>query len=460
MDGQQSPSWILSVKSLFVKIIGMFERFKKITSILKRLPDRPGIYLFYSQNKELIYVGKATSLKSRVRSYFKSSEFTVQSSQRPIELMTHEVADIKWRITDSVLEAIILEAEYIKKFQPKYNVDGKDDKSWNYIVISKDAFPKVETMRQRELEGTSNKEQGIKRFKYVFGPYPGLNTKAAMKLLRRMFRFSNCVPANNANRNEDNANKKMKSCLYRQMGWCPGVCTGEISAIEYRRQVIRPLVTFLKGKKRQVIKMFAKEMKRAGKEERFEDAARLRDQLKSLQRIQDIALLNKNWFGTSEESGIKNQELRIEGYDISNLGASDKVGSMVVFNQDGPVKNQYRKFIIRTVAGQSDVDSLAEVLERRLKHPEWPFPNVFLIDGGRPQVNKVKQVFKSHQIAIPFVGIAKGPRRKNNNFILGNTSPKFITWVSQNKKLLIQVRDEAHRFAISFHRARHGHWLD
>ena len=467
----------------------MLEISKKISNILSKLPDTPGSYLFFDSKKELIYVGKATSLRSRVKSYWRG-----QRSPRPIEEMIHEVVSIKWKATDSVLEAIILEAEYIKKFQPKYNVDGKDDKSWNYIVITRGEFPKVETMREREYKLTNNNEQLTRRSAHVFGPYPGLNTKAAMKLLRRMFRFSNCEPPATQPSHPPLPRPSGESigrpCLYRQMGWCPGVCTGEISAMEYRRQVIRLLTIFLSGRKKQALKMFAAEMKRASKEDRFEDAARLRDQLKSLQRIQDIALLNKSWFDKTTDYKLQTtaetlhgavvrsplavvSRLRIEGYDISNLGANEKVGSMVVFDQNGPVKSEYRKFLIKTVPGQSDVDCLAEVIERRLGHPEWPLPNVFLIDGGRPQVNRARQVLAGtgRDLSVqktPIVGIAKGPERKRNDFILNTDDTdfsedstdsrrrraEFVVWVSQNRQLLMAVRDEAHRFAVTFHRQR------
>jgi excinuclease ABC subunit C len=144
----------------------------------------------------------------------------------------------------------------------------------------------------------------------------------------------------------------------------------------------------------------------------------------------------------------------VEGYDISNLGATDKVGSMVVFNKAGPVKSQYRKFTIKTVEGQSDVDCLAEVLERRLNHIEWLLPRVFLIDGGRPQVNKVSEVLKRRGVGIPVIGIAKGSERKRNDIILGDKDPEVIAWVSTHKLLLIKVRDEAHRFAITFNRSK------
>ncbi len=432
--------------------------------VVKNLPDNPGIYLYYNKDKELIYVGKATSLKDRVSSYFRG-----QRTPRPIEAMIHEVERISWQETDSVLEAIIAEANAIKKYQPKYNVDGKDDKSWNYIVITKEEYPQVLTVRQREYDTviarsqqtTKQSKDGNKiaslpatvarndRYLYMFGPYPGLNTKATMKLLRRMFRFSAC---------QKEKRKKFigKPCLYRQMGLCLGVCTREITPKDYRHIVIRPLALFLSGRKKQVLKDFEKEMKRAVKEERFEDAARLRDQIASLQRIHDMALLSKGFFEkpviARSPQTTKQSMMRIEGYDISNLGMTGKVGSMVVFTGGEPDKSQYRKFKIRTVEGQSDVDCLEEVLRRRLKHTEWSYPAVFLIDGGAPQVHRAVAVFKDLGVTVPIVGIAKGPERKRNDFFFGNKNPGFVQWVSKHQETLIKVRDEAHRFAITYQR--------
>jgi len=244
--------------------------------------------------------------------------------------------------------------------------------------------------------------------------------------------------------------------LYRQIGQCLGVCTGEITPVDYKKKVIRPLVLFLQGKKERVIRQLEKDMIIASKRADYEEAGRLRDQVKSLQHIQDIALLNSGFVKNHEVRS--KEQIRIEGYDISNLGESDKVGSMVVFDENGPVKSQYRKFNIKTVVGQSDVDCLAEVLERRLKHDEWPLPSVILVDGGLPQVHRIKKVLDSHfrgnNNNLPVVGITKGPTRKNNQIILGDKSPRLARWVYSHIKLLIQVRDEAHRFAIAFNRSK------
>lgn len=435
-----------------------------IKNVLPQLPSTPGIYLFYNNQKELIYVGKATSLKNRVRSYFNSHQLqtpfsrslrlaaappTKGGTKRPIEEMIDEVVHIKWEETDTALEAIILESIYIKKYQPKYNVLGKDNKSWNYIVITKDPYPEVTTLRQHEL-ALMTEEQKKREFRYMFGPYPGFNRNAAMKLLRRIFRFSTCRPGSK------------RPCLYRQMGQCLGVCTGEISSRDYRRQVITPLATFLRGGKKVLVKKWETEMKRAAKAENFERAAGLRDQLSSLYRMHDIALLNESFvrdaFDTVDDSTI----IRIEGYDISNLGKTGKVGSMVVFIHGEPEKHQYRKFEIKTVAGQSDVDSLRELLERRFKRmlkEDRTFaefdPDLLVIDGGTPQLNTAVSVAAELGIQIPIVSIAKGSERKRNDFFFAPDIPKeVIDWVDRHKDVLIRVRDEAHRFAITYQRKK------
>jgi len=442
-----------------------------IQNKLKQLPRCPGIYLYY-HNKELIYVGKATNLKSRVRSYFipQSSRFQPKSLKqspardfstrssvemtlgvRPIETFISEVTNIKWIKTDSVLEAIILEANYIKKYQPKYNVLGKDDKSWNYIVIMKDEYPQVRFEREQTLfrhpsprlrQAQSDIVGGDK---LVFGPYPGLNAKAMMKILRQLFSISTCKPNNGA------------PCFYYQIKQCLGVCTGEITSKEYKQKVIKPLIKLLTGKKKQLLSSIRKQMAIESKNQNFEEAGRLRDQLVHLQKIQDVTLLNSSFTRNATLRQVQGDIQRIEGYDISNLGATGKVGSMVVFTNGEPDKSQYRKFKIRTVAGQSDVDCLKEVLARRLKHAEWPMPDIFLIDGGKPQVNTANAVLTSlprSSVArkATVIGIAKGPERKKNEFHIIRNRKNIDDWFRTHKEILIRVRDEAHRFAVAYQR--------
>lgn len=394
---------------------------------IKKMPSSPGIYLFY-KGEELVYVGKATSLKDRVGSYLKPKTY------RPIEALIGEITDIKWIETESVLEALILEANYIKKFKPRYNVKEKDDKSWNFLIITNDDFPKLEAIRERNLR------QGKRKFKYIFGPYAEMRMSAILKLLHSLFRVSRCEP------------DQKRPCFDYQLGKCLGVCTNETNPKEYKNKVINPLVLFLKGKKKMVLISLNKKMKEASKMQDYEEAKRLRDQIFSLKKIRDFSLLDKSFL---EDLLIKPDNLnikRIEAYDISNLGTGAKVGSMVVFNNKGPVKGEYKKFKIRSVVGQSDVDCLKEVLERRLNHSEWQLPDIILVDGGKPQVNAITPILRKNNINIFVFGIAKGKARKKNELVFAEKDNRFINWINNNLKLMIKARNEAHRFAISYQR--------
>ncbi|MFA6251990.1 MAG: UvrB/UvrC motif-containing protein [Candidatus Paceibacterota bacterium] len=396
---------------------------------IKKLPDVSGIYLFY-KNKELMYVGKATSLKKRVASYF-----TGKRNSRPIETMISEIDDVGHVETDSVIEAIILEANYIKKYQPKYNVEGKDDKSWNYLILTKDDFPHLEVVREHNL-----KKEDKKGYKYLFGPFPSIKTKEMLKILHSLFYVSRCGPG------------QKNPCFDYQLGHCLGVCTGEVGRVEYRERVIKPLVYFLSGKKKTLLNNLERQMKRFSREERYEDARQVRDQVKSLSRIRDIALLDKSFLSDSFDEDTEKKALRVEGYDISNFGIDAKVGSMVVFDGKNMAKSEYKKFKIKKVIGQSDVDCLREVVERRFQHPEWQYPDVILVDGGKPQVNTVKRLINQLRIGIPVIGIAKGKDRKKDEFIYGKQDKNFLTWINENQKNLITIRDEAHRFAVFYQR--------
>ncbi len=422
---------------------------KQIEEKLQNLPNKPGIYLFYSGD-ELIYVGKASSLKKRVKSYFQKQDKkdkTAREVIRPIEEMIEQVDELEFKETDSALEAIILEAEYIKKHQPKYNVLGKDNKSWNYIAITSHEYPSVTTVRQHQYKNMDPEEREQK-FEEVFGPYPKLNTKATLKILRKLFNYSTC---------QTKDRPEGKPCLYYQMGKCLGVCTDEISPSEYRKKVIKPLKKFLSGDKDELIDQLQEKMEQASDNKEYEEAARIRDQIESLNHIHDVALLNESF--VEDAFSINKLDIsRIEGYDISNLGKTGVVGSLVVFKDGEPQKDQYRKFKIKEVEGQSDVDSLKEVISRRAKYfdtEESDFakedPDLIVVDGGKPQVNALREVLEQKQVQeIPVMGIAKGEDRDKNELIIQGLKPELIKWIKENKKTLVKVRDEAHRFALKY----------
>ncbi len=373
-------------------------------------------------------------MSRRVRSYFD------RPHDSRIERLVSLIADIETRETDSALEALILEAQLIKQFYPPYNVREKDDTSFPYVVIK--PYPpsrgrssvggQVKVMRGKELTDREKKR--------AFGPFVhGSQITIALKLLRKIFPFSTHSP--------HQVGTFERPCLDAQMGLCPGTCTGDVDLEKYRRD-LRGLKQVLKGEKRNVIRRLEREMQGYAKRQEYEEAARVKRQLFALTHVNDVALIGK-------DTEPDEQAERLEGYDISNISGTSAVGVMVVFKNGKPSQNEYRKFRIRAVKEESggDVGMLKEVLSRRLNHlppqDDWPLPDLFLIDGGKPQVNAAKSVLSAYGISAPVVGIAKGPTRKKNEFV--GCVPSGVS-----EATLIRVRDEAHRFAIRYHRELRG----
>jgi len=398
----------------------------------QKFPKTPGVYLMKNVAGKIIYVGKATSLHDRVRSYF----------DRPhdirIEKLVAEIADINYRKTPTVIEALILEANLIKKYLPKYNVKEKDDRSFLYVAFTKEKFPRIILLRGLELERLTPREK--KQISKLFGPYTSASSlRAALDILRRrIFPFRDCVTL------------PKRPCLHYHLKQCPAPCADLISAKDYRR-LIRHLILFFEGKKEKIVKNLKKEMSIASREENFEIAARLRNQIFSLEHIQDVAVIK-------EESRFKNREFgvnifgRVEGYDISNISGTSATGSMVVFEDRKPSKNEYRKFKIKTLNTPNDVGMIREVMTRRLAHEEWPRPNLILVDGGWGQINVVRKILADKKIKIPILGIAKGFDRKQDRLIADPKNPELVRVSELHKDILLQIRDEAHRFAIGYHK--------
>ncbi|MBI2475350.1 excinuclease ABC subunit UvrC [Candidatus Uhrbacteria bacterium] len=395
------------------------------------IPDKPGVYLYYNKTGALLYVGKATSLRNRVNSYF-----TKPASDRIAEMVLH-IARIEYITTPTVIEALILEANQIKAKKPKYNILQRDDKSFLYLAITNEPFPRPTLIRGHELEHTSSKN-----FLKVFGPYTSsASLKKALDIIRKAIPWSECQPPEVTGRT--------RPCFYSHIGKCPGVCIGSISKKDYRA-IIRQLILFFEGKKKEIIRQIERDMKLASKELRFEKAAELKRHLFALEHIQDIALISKDDIDNDSQG-------RIEAYDISNISGTSAVGSMVVFEEGKPSKKQYRKFKIKTVKGSNDVAMLEEVLRRRLLRAKnfpnaWSLPQVIIIDGGEGQVNRARKILEEMNIIIPVVGIAKGFDRKQDRFVFDHTNLELLSLVNRKKELLQRARDEAHRFAVQYHR--------
>ncbi len=378
---------------------------------VKKAPQSSGVYIFKDKKGDVLYVGRAINLKRRVNQYFqKPADFRIQE-------MVDSAVSLKFKKTKNVLEAIILEANLIKKYWPKYNIKDRDDRSFIYIIIPETDYPQPFIIRGKEIE---NQKLAIRNF-HIFGPYQSLSlVKGALKIIRRIFPYSVCKPFQG------------KPCFDYQIGLCPGLCIGAISKKDYQKN-IKNLILFLKGERKKLIEKLKKENP---------------DKIKALEHIQDVALMSSD-----QELMTNKQRLRrIEGYDISHLSGKETYGSMVVFIDGKPNTFQYRLFKIKTAKAGDDLAALGEMITRRFQHKEWQFPDLVLIDGGRPQVNYIEKILKKISVNIPLVGISKFSGDVLI-FVKGEKKPEK-EFVQSFKNVLLALRDEAHRFAIKSSRRK------
>ena len=423
------------------RFILMFFTNRQMSIILKKqtknLPNKSGVYLF-KKGKEILYIGKATSLKDRVRSYF-SADLANTRGQFIVD-MIGKAEKVDYLKTDSVLEALILESNLIKKYQPKYNTKEKDDKSYNYVVITKEDFPRVLLIRGRELEA---KVGGVHELniKYKFGPYPnGSAIKEGLKIIRKIFPFRDkCNPSKGS---------PWKPCFNRQIGLCPGVCSGEISKTDYA-DTIRNIKMFFEGKKKNLVKKLERQMKEFAKNREFEKAGKVKKILFALNHIQDVALIKKSEEEIVERIYEESAIFRMEAFDIAHISGTNMVGAMVVSENGELKKSDYRKFKIRGVRTPNDTAALKEILVRRLKHKEWPLPDIIIYDGGIAQRNAVEEILKNilgSDFKINIVGVVKDKKHKPSRII----GEELV--IKKYKKEIFLLNSEAHRFAIGFHR--------
>jgi excinuclease ABC subunit C len=382
------------------------------------LPGEPGVYKFISRSGEVLYIGKATSLRSRVQSYFGKD---LINTRGPLLVdMVFNAHTIEYAQTDSVLEALILEAELIKKFQPKYNTKEKDNKSFNYVCITKEVLPKVLVIRGRALEK--------KLYKNVFGPFTnGQQLREALKIIRRIFPFY-----------DDQSVKKQNYQFYKQLALIP--------SDDYKNN-LKNLVLFFQGKKKRILQNLKKEMLVLAKQYEFERAGIIKKQIFALQHINDIALIKEDITDTAQVAPF-----RIEAYDIAHISGSSMVGVMVVVENGQVQKSEYKKFNIKTVSGANDPKALGEILERRFKHLDWSMPDLIVVDGNDVQINVTKKVLKkvNKEVKqnIPIVSVVKDDKHKARA-VLGDSIIK-----PDLKKLILLANNEAHRFATTFHRTK------
>jgi len=397
------------------------EQFERLS-----LPDVPGVYQFIGPRGAILYIGKATSLRDRVKSYF-TGRIAVERSPA-IAAMVDAAKTIRWHTTESVLEALILEAHLIKTKQPPYNIDEKDNKSFNYLVITKEPYPRVLTIRGRELFDPLVKKDFLE--KHVFGPFPqGGSLKEALKIIRKIFPYRDtCTPQTG------------KPCFNAQIGLCPGVCSGAIPQEEYQH-TIRNITDLFRGNFHGLRHRLVREMQAAAGAKRYEEAATLRRQITALEHIRDVSLIK------DDLRHAPGGATRIEAYDVAHTAGKETVGVMTVVVGGEPQRNQYRKFIIRT-AKNNDTAALAEMLERRLAHTEWPYPRVMVIDGGTAQLNRARSVLRRAGVFIPLVGVIKDERHKPKKLIGDGKT------IERHEPEILHANAEAHRFGINWHRMR------
>lgn len=402
------------------------------------LPESPGVYFWRDADGKILYIGKATSLRDRTRSYFAPD--LIKTRGPHIVDMVFKAAEVTWQETPSVLEALILEANLIKKYQPRYNRDLKDDKSFNCVVITKEDYPRILLVRQKDVDFKKltavlpKLKAKSQKLTAAFGPYPsGPQVKEALALIRRIFPFRDRASA-----------MKDKEQFYRQIGLSPDVRTGD-TAKQYRKNIGR-IKLILQGKLQSLVKGLKKEMHAAAKAQRFEEAAQLREKVFALEHIQDVSLIKREHADILQNVGMS--QARIEAYDIAHLAGKQMVGVMVVLENEHPQKSEYRKFIIRGFDNANDAGALKEMLVRRLAHTEWPYPQLIVVDGNLIQKNAAEEVLRGVQLDIPVIAVTKDERHKPRS-ISGKTD-----LIENYKYGILLANNEAHRFALSFHKLR------
>jgi len=434
----------------------------KVEDKLKQLPKTPGVYFHKDKSGEIIYIGKAGNLRNRVRQYFQKS----RGFDPKTDLLVSEIADIDWTEVETEADALFLEAELVRRYMPRYNILLRDDKSLQYMRIDyKSNYPTVTLVRRPLDDGAE-----------YFGPYVnGLAVKKALRYLRRAFPYA-----------ISRQSGQKRNSLYYHLGLDPGLEEGKTSLNEYRSN-LRQLMKYLRGGRAGLMRDIERQMKQTAKAQDFEQAAHFRNQLQALQSLsRQILFSDKELQDASKDQalvdladllGLAQPPRRIEGFDISHMQGTDNVASMVVFISGLPDKASYRKFKMR-LAGNDDFAHMAETVRRRLRDEnvkKWGLGELMLIDGGKGQLAAALAARRECGRKVPMVGLAK----KQEEIIIHAadsipgadvskimaSAAKMGAYITQSEdfinielprdshavKLLQRIRDESHRFAVSYH---------
>ncbi|MDP2676801.1 MAG: GIY-YIG nuclease family protein [bacterium] len=425
----------------------------------KNIPHTPGIYFFsarggsaFGGKNKIIYIGKAKNLKERISSYFSRQNTDIRKIN-----MVREATTLIWQETLSDAEALIQESELIKKYRPKYNIVMRDDKQYFYVRFSDEEFPRI-TLTHQPNKTQSSKPKAQSSF---IGPFTdGASLKQTLKLLRRAFPYCTCKE------------KHKRICQHASIGNCLGICCIDSAykkalfpdythRVSHYKKNVHSIKNVLSGKGKKMTEQMQKDMARLSRIQHYEKAALIRDQLYALENIfshKHILRREETVYAHKGVVYLKNilhtheNPKRIEAYDISNIQGKDAVGSMVVFTDGKPDKNEYRKFNIRLPARPNDVGMMKEIIARRFSNP-WPLPDVMVIDGGKAQLNAALHGIKNQELRIKVIALAK---REEELYLPSGKIIKLKEGPKPLLHLLQYIRNEAHRFAITFHRRKRG----
>jgi len=418
---------------------------ERIKEILPRLPDLPGIYIFKDGEGRPIYIGKAASLKSRVSSYFRSGRRDAKT-----EALLANAVSLDYSVTDSEIEALILEADLIKKFKPRYNVELKDDKSFPVVAVTREPYPAVLVTRDRGLDAD------------YFGPFPeAKELRRAVDALQRVFQFRNCRLKLDP---ESVAKRPLRPCLLYHIRRCSAPCAAKVTPQQYAQQ-IKDFKRFMRGGRRAVLVSLRKRMNEAAKALRFEEAAKLRDQIHALTKLAHIL---KDSYRETEQIhidpadaldrlrdvlGLSSLPRLIEGVDVATLQGADAVGSVVTFVDGRPFKEGYRRYRIKQANRRNDPAMIGEVVYRRFrrkKEEDAPVPDILLVDGGKGQLSAARRALDRVGIQPGLlVALAKG---EEIIYVWGKREPLALDRTDLALRILQFVRDEAHRFVQVYHK--------
>jgi excinuclease ABC subunit C len=441
----------------------------KVKAKLRKLPASPGVYFYKDASGEIIYIGKASNLRNRVRQYFQKSRAFDQKT----EVLVGEIADVEWTELETEADALFLEAELIRRYQPRFNILLRDDKSQLFVRIDyKSDYPTVRLIRRPLDDGAE-----------YFGPYiNGLAVKKALHYLRRAFPYATARHLG-----------QKRVSLHYHLGLDPGLEENRTSLAEYKAN-LRKLMQYLRGGRVTLTRQIEKDMMSASKTKDYEKAAILRNRLLALQELSKQPLLAERELADAAQDhaltqltellGLPKPPQRVEGFDISHLQGSDTVASMVVFKGGVPYKIAYRKFKMHT-PGNDDFAHIYEALTRRFSETnrrKWELPDLILIDGGKGQLEAGLRARDEAGLGIPVIGIAKkyddiiikrSTTSQNLQYIVPSSAgaermgvrvvedKKFIVFslpeTSHAVKFLQRVRDESHRFAVSYHHSLRSH---